>query len=380
MSDQPLNRYVPGDVSPPGETVLEAIRERGLSQAELARRMGRPLKTINEIIQGKASITADTAIQLEHVLGVPAHFWGNRQYQYSQHVAQMQEAQRLQGYAEWAKRFPAPAMARFGWIRRYPSAADQAAELLRFLGVASPSQWEQLSARVVARFRRSRSRAGSAEAVACWLRQGELIASHLRLGRFDREAFRSLLVSPIRGLTQEAPEVLQRELSTMCAEVGVAVAFVPELPSSGVSGATRWLAPDRALVQLSLRYKTDDHLWFTFFHEAGHIIAHGKRGIFLETPGFADDNQQEAEADAFAANMLIPPAALGAFLGDLPPGKYPTKAAIVAFADGIGVAPGVVVGRLQHDRLPVGSPLPYSHYNDLKRHFKWDTNDGDCRA
>ena len=60
---------------PPGDVLLEALEERSITQAELARRMGRPLKTINEIVKAKAAITPDTAIQLERALGVSAQFW-----------------------------------------------------------------------------------------------------------------------------------------------------------------------------------------------------------------------------------------------------------------------------------------------------------------
>ncbi len=67
---------------PPGEILEEALEERHMSQAELARRMNRPLKTINEIVKGKAAITPDAAIQLERVFGVPASFWNSREAQY----------------------------------------------------------------------------------------------------------------------------------------------------------------------------------------------------------------------------------------------------------------------------------------------------------
>ena len=68
------NEYHPDVVSPPGETLAETLEEIGMSQSDLARRMGRPLKTINEIVQGKAAITADTALQLERVWNIPASF------------------------------------------------------------------------------------------------------------------------------------------------------------------------------------------------------------------------------------------------------------------------------------------------------------------
>jgi HTH-type transcriptional regulator / antitoxin HigA len=63
---------------PPGEYLLEEIEVRGLSQKELARRMGRPLNAINEIINGKKIITAETALQFEEVMPeIPARFWLN---------------------------------------------------------------------------------------------------------------------------------------------------------------------------------------------------------------------------------------------------------------------------------------------------------------
>ena len=69
------NEYVPTDVSAPGETLREILTERGISQADLADRMGRPKKTINEIMNGKAAITPQTALELELVLRIPAEFW-----------------------------------------------------------------------------------------------------------------------------------------------------------------------------------------------------------------------------------------------------------------------------------------------------------------
>jgi HTH-type transcriptional regulator/antitoxin HigA len=68
---------------PPGEYLSEEIEARGISQKELARRMGRPLNAINEIINGKKAITAQTALQLEEVMPeIPARFWLNLETDY----------------------------------------------------------------------------------------------------------------------------------------------------------------------------------------------------------------------------------------------------------------------------------------------------------
>lgn len=147
----------------------------------------------------------------------------------------------------------------------------------------------------------------------------------------------------IRALTREPdPRVLIPKLESLCAQCGVAVVFVPELPKTGVSSATRWVTKDKALIQLSLRYKTDDQLWFTFFHEAAHILKHGKKELFLEGKGM--DGEQEREANEFAGNWLIPPRKFREFL------KRPRlgRTDILAFADELSTAPGIVLGRLQH--------------------------------
>ena len=74
---------------PPGETLAEELAARGLSQAALARRMGRPLQTVNMIATGKKRITAETALDLERVLGVPAHVWLGLQAEYDETRARL---------------------------------------------------------------------------------------------------------------------------------------------------------------------------------------------------------------------------------------------------------------------------------------------------
>jgi HTH-type transcriptional regulator/antitoxin HigA len=117
MLEPVTNQYEPDRVSAPGETLLESIQALGLSQAELAERLGRPKKTVNEIIRGKAAITPETALQLEAVLGVPADFWINREARYRESMARREEMQHLERWRGWARLFPFRAMCRLGWVR-----------------------------------------------------------------------------------------------------------------------------------------------------------------------------------------------------------------------------------------------------------------------
>src|SRR5206468_3775093 len=127
--------------TPPGATLLETLEALGMTQSELAERMGRPTKTVNEIINGKAAITPETALQLERVLGVPARFWSNRERHYREHLAQIEEEGKLQANVNWLNELPVKHMINLGWVRRCDTKVEQIRELLHFFGVASPVCW-----------------------------------------------------------------------------------------------------------------------------------------------------------------------------------------------------------------------------------------------
>jgi addiction module HigA family antidote len=360
MSERIENQYIPDIVSPPGETLEEVLSERRMSQAELAERMGRPKKTINEIVKGKAAITAETAIQFERVLGVPASFWMAREQNYREALARAKEFESLENQADWLKSIPYRAMAKLGWVEEHKDRSLQIEEVLRFFGVASPSTWEGIWSSAAPAFRLSPSYRSERGALSAWLRKGELEAARLRCRDFDERAFKSAL-SQIRSLTRDFDRGIAVAVQSICGATGVAVVFVPEIPGTSVWGATRWLSPNRALIQLSLRYKTDDHLWFTFFHEAGHILLHGKRDVFVEEDQ-QHKNDKEAEADIFSRDWLIPASQYRAFCRR---GSF-SCAAASRFAHELGIAPGIVVGRLQHDRH-----LSPAHCNELKKKVDW---------
>lgn len=368
MGSKIQNQYTPDYVSPPGETLIEVLEERGMSQAELAERTGRPKKTISEIINGKAAITPETALQLERVLNIPASFWNNRERRYQEFLAGQEEQERLEKQVAWLDQIPVKAMIKSGWIRHFTDKVEQMRDVLNFFAVASPEQWESRWCRNHVYFRKSQAFQSDSGAIAAWLRRGEIEAADIPCAIYDANKFKEALLQ-IRSLTVESPEIFQPEVVRLCAEAGVAVVFVPQLPKTRASGATHWLNSDKALIQLSLRYKTNDHLWFAFFHEAGHILLHGKRDFFLEgkSVGSIEDQDKEQEANKFAEDILIPPTKLKKFLES---GQQCSKASIEKFAAEIGIAPGIIVGRLQHDGI-----LLLSHYNDLKQKFEWALND-----
>ena len=361
-----VNEYVPDYVVTPGEVLEEYLESTGISQASLAERTGLSKKTINEIVKAKSAITAETALKFERTLGRPAHFWSNLERQYQEDKTRLADKIRLEDALHWLDIFPVREMVKQGWIEKHKNKMQQLVSLIQFFAVASISQWEKIwIGELEAAFRKRENSQEDIAGISVWLRQGEIEAQEQRCAKFDKSIFIESL-DEIRKLTleDEDTDVFVPKLKTICAAAGVAIVFIPALPKLGIYGATRWFN-DKYIMQLSLYGKSNDQMWFTIFHEACHIIHHSRSKLYIEEKGL--DNEKEKEADIFASNCLIPKIQLSQFLSSCP---KPTLWQIKKFAIDIGVAPGIVVGRLQHDEI-----LPRSWGNDLKVRYKWSENE-----
>lgn len=336
----------PDWVSPPGETIIDILEERGWTQAELAHRTGFTTKHINLLIKGTASITEETALKLERVLGSTAGFWLTREAQYRESLARQAELEDLKPFVPWLKEIPVLDMARFGWIPEFSNKVRKVAVCLQFFGVANVEAWRTRYGTIGVAYRASDKLAKKQGAVAAWLRFGEIQAEQQSLPPFNKPNLLSLLPQ-LRALTlQSDPEVFLPQLKSLCAAVGITVVVAPAPKGCPVSGATRWVQPDRALVMLSLRYRSNDQFWFSFFHELGHLVLHGKKLVFLEGLEKGLNAPEETEADRWSGEVLIPSESAKRLAG-IPK----TAASIKSLADEIGIAPGIVLGRLQHDGL-----------------------------
>lgn len=364
--------FAPDWVSPPGDTIADVLEERGWTQAELARRLGYTEKHVSQLINGKAAITEDTASRLERVLGSTAGFWLRKEATYRERLERQQFAQRCAGWVDWLDRLPIKELMAQGVVSKVRLVEKNKPALvescLRFFGVASPDEWEGVYvAHLTAQYRRSRAEQSDLAAIATWLRLGEKQAEGWDAPKFDRARFEEAL-GKIRLLTTQPPQVFEPQMKRLLRDAGVTLALVPAIPRAHVSGVARWLSPSRPLIQLSLYGKTNDRFWFTFFHEAAHILLHGtsaqdRKAVFLDDPdGGTSTDACEHEANQWAADFLIPPqyrqrlVKLGSH-----------AAAIRAFAGELSIHPGIVVGRLQHEGIvPYASPL-----NALKVSFRW---------
>lgn len=361
--------FEPDWVSPPGESILDIADERGWSQTELARRLGFSEKHVSLLINGKVPLSVDAAQRLERVVGGNTGFWLAREANYQNHRARLEAAERHADWVPWLDELPVKQLMDSGAITKKRLVSGNKPYVvetcLHFFGVASPDEWRAHYGEMQMAFRRSRAEQSDVGAIASWLRLGEQQAERVHVPRYNRARFAKALAE-IRELTCESPADFEPRMRHLLSEAGVIFVLVPAIPRAHVSGVARWLGPAQPLIQLSLYGKTNDKFWFTFFHEAGHILLHSgskeeKKSVFLDDPNATHtDDPQEQEANNWAGNWLIPVQ----YRDRLE--SLHSRVDVLRFAREIGIHPGIVVGRLQHD----GIILP-SWMNDLKQSFQF---------
>lgn len=340
----------------PGDFVADVIDRLGMSQAELARRTGLSVKHVNQICQGASTISADTAVLLERATGVDIRIWLRLEAEFQAERGRRDEDSRLEVQTDWLNNFPVSELKKRKWISGNAKGVDQLREVLQFFRVAAPSAWEQVWATPTA-YRVSQAFAPDMAALATWIRIGERRSEALALRPYDRERFRSSL-DAIRSLVAlDDPAVWQPQLESLFAQAGVALIIEKEIKGARINGLVRWLPGGNPMLMLSARHRWADIFWFTLFHEVGHLIVHDRRRLtFVDSPGDQPANRLvEQEADDFASRLLIPREY------DQLVYSARTGADVQAIARQVGVHPGIIVGRLQHDHI-----IRFSQLNDLR--------------
>ena len=425
------DNFNPDWVSPPGNTILCAIQEKNWTQVQLAKRLGISNKHVNHLIKGKVALTDEMAFRLATVLGSTEQFWLRREAQYRQRLAKLHAEERYRNWQDWLDEFPINELKKAGILphkRFVNSVKPEFVELLlRFFGVATPDEWKnnylqmqgsfqpaqdirsnidagtasprqgeiksrkmrldrfdsrkslQLSSEKIdtrpmrGHFRRAYDNTSNLAAVTAWLRQGEIKAEEIEVDLFydennllySRRKFKNALMK-IRDLTNNETEKFQLDMEALCLEAGVILALVPSIPKAKVSGVARWYKSGFPMIQLSLCGKSNDRFWFAFYHEAAHILLHAKnkKDIFLDDEFSSEETESvEMEANEFAENLLIP----SKYKSSLP--NLNSRHEIKEFASKVGIHPGIVVGRLQKEKIISSRQL-----NDLKEIY--EINDG----
>jgi len=348
----------------PGEYIDELLETYEMSQVDLAARTHISTKHLNQIIKGKANITSATALALEAVLDRPAQYWLSLQAKYDEYTARKDQAAALLNQKDWISSFEYADLSKRGCVLETRDPVQKGINLLRFFQVATVDAWKEVwvsNAQDI--YCRS---AAHTDLDTAWSTYSRL-ASWIRIGQLEAErhideypAFHSQNLSrsvyALRQLTfiPEPDEVILK-VNACLKSAGVWVQYVQPVMGMRAYGASFMARSGQvACIQLSGRGKTSDQFFFSLFHEINHLLKKGTSHGFLI--GSTKDKEEEKEADGFAGDLLVPPQEYEDFLC-----KPISRESILKFSRSIHIHPGIVVGRLQHEKR-----IPFNQYNDLK--------------
>lgn len=338
--------------TPPGATIKEQLNDRGMSQKEFAARMDMSEKHISKLINGEVQLTPEVAVRLEMVLGVPAKFWNNLEAIYREKLIKVAAENTMDADEILAKQLPYSEMAKFGWVPETRDAKEKVMNLRKYFEVVELSLLESKQITKIACRRLAVTEKGDF-ALLAWAQEAKIKARSIETSPINIKGLIGM-IPQIRTMTVLKPKEFCPKIKSMLAECGIALVFLPHLKGSFLQGAS-FMDGNKIVVGLTARGKDADKFWFSLFHELAHIVL-GHTG---QLDGTTD--QDEKDADSWARDTLIPEKAFEEFKKD----AFFSSASIQIFAKTLGIAPGIVVGRLQNEGY-----IKHSMMNELKEYYE----------
>ena len=346
----------------PGYYIADIIEDMGISHAEFAARMGTTAKTLSQLINGQANISNDLAKKLSAMMGTSVEVWQNLQNTYDQKLIEIQQAKDFDKQKEIVKQIDYKYFVDIAGLTETRSIREKIANLCQFFKVSDLRI--MLKQDFLVNFRSGTSDISEKNIInsRAWVQTAMNMAQSIDTKPYDAERLTGYLPE-LRNMTIQDPEAFIPRMRELFAECGVAFVLLPHLKNSGVNGAVKWVMNDRVVLAMNNRGLDADKFWFSLFHELKHILQQKIKTVFISSTieEMMNINQNlETEADKFAADYLIPPADYRRFA----PTKYTSDNEIVEFAKSIGIHPGIVAGRLQHERI-----IPQNRCAKLKEKY-----------
>ncbi len=357
---QTTNKYTfePDYAVAPGETLRETMEALDMRQKELAIRTGLTVQSLIRIFKGEQPISYETANRLELAMGIPASMWNNLEAQYREQLAKIHERERLEADLAWMKNIPIAELVKRQVLPKMKDKVEQLRAVLAFYGVSSVDSWHILWDEPAVAARRSSCFKSCPGPASAWIRQGEIAANTIQCAEFSKIKFQDA-IQKIRKFTVLEPETFTKKMQSLCAEAGVALVFIREMKKAPWSGATKWISPNKAMILLNLRGKTEDFFWFAFFHEASHVLHDNKKDLLINNGKLRQDDVREIRANEYAAEVLIP----HRFNDQIQAAT--SRNEILAIANNLEIVPGIVVGRYQY------LTQKWDFFHGLRRKFEW---------
>lgn len=324
----------------PGDCIREALTDRGWTQADLAKVLGRPLPTVNEIIQGKRGVMPEMAVALAMALGETSEVWMHREARYRLSLVEDASVGPVRSRARLYEVAPVKEIQKRGWIRQTNDLVELEVELKRFYGV------DDLEAglRVSADFRKPAPYGELTSAQRAWCARVAQIARALKADEFREERLPAC-EADLRKLAAYSQE--SKKVPKILASYGIRFVVIEPLQGSKIDGVAMWLDDRSPVIGLSMRYDRIDNFWFNVGHELSHIKHRDAVPVDVNVVSGEPDDRPPVErrADEDAAAMLIPAETLHSFIKRV--GPLYSKERINQFANRIKIHPGVIVGQLQ---------------------------------
>lgn len=333
----------------PGYYIAETIEDMGISQSEFAMRLGTTPKTISKLVNGQINLSNDLAKKLSAMLGTSVDLWLNLQTAYDQKIIEIEREKDLDGQAEVAKLIDYTYFVKCVGLPATRNIREKVANLCKFFMVSDLRILCQPDFLVNFRMGISTVETKNVINSRAWIQTAINASKNITTESFDADKLRGYLPE-LRSMTVQPPEVFFPRMRAIFAECGVAFVLLPHLKNSGVNGAVKWDSSDRVVLAMNNRGLYADTFWFSLFHEIKHVLQQKLKTVFVNSNEVEMRNlnaELEEEADVFATDYLIPPAQFRAFA----PNMYTSDEEICCFAKQIGIHPGIVAGRLQHEKI-----------------------------
>lgn len=336
------------DYKTPGQLIEALLSEKGWSKRTLAIVLGMDETGLNRIVSDKRTISAELALVLEEVFGIPADRFLDLQKTYDLAKARM-VARPDPGLSTRATLFgglPVAEMIKRRWldandIRNVP---EVEASLAKFFGVSSPDQIEILPHAA----KKTLVSGDATPAQLAWLYRVKQIANEIIVPRYSPSAVRRAIAQ--LGTMLSSPEEA-RQVPRVLAESGIRFVIVESLKSAKIDGACFWLDEKSPVIGMTLRHDRIDNFWFVLRHELEHVLRqHGREAAILDAE--VEENRgtntadEERVANEAAAEFCVPAAKIESFVARKSP--FFAERDIIGFARTLSIHPGLVAGQLHH--------------------------------
>lgn len=344
----------------PGEYIRELIEEMELTQCEFAKRLNISAKVLSEFLNCKIPMNKDIAESLASMMGTSVSVWLNLQLAYDAAILENKIDTEIKADETILNVLDYSYFVKLGVVCRACKKEEKIRELRKYFAVSSLSMLNNKD--FLVNFRAAELNEGNKSVICAnaWVQTAINMARSVETKIYNPKKLR-LMLPEFRSMTLQQADKFVPKMREILVDCGVVLILLPNIKNSGIHGAVKWLNSDKVMLAINTCDVYADIFWFSFFHELCHVFQHKISKTFIAAKENTEiesvDMKLEEEADLFAVRSLISKDEYNEFISN----SIFTRENILAFAVKIGIHPGIVVGRLQHDRL-----INFRAFNDLR--------------